>query len=77
MRAHARYSGGYSPDSATVKAFWKVRRMLLKDAACHFGVHGWTRPHVWQLLSHLASQPSKTADGDRIVGFQLQSAASA
>lgn len=25
MRAHARYSGGYRPDSPTVKLFWKVR----------------------------------------------------
>ena len=33
MRAHARYSGGYSPDSATVKAFWKVGRMLLMSLA--------------------------------------------
>ena len=24
MRAHAVYSGGYSPDSRTVKLFWQV-----------------------------------------------------
>ena len=25
MRAHATYSGGYGPDSPTVKLFWKAR----------------------------------------------------
>lgn len=29
MRAHAKYSGGYAPDSPTVRLFWKVRSVNL------------------------------------------------
>ena len=40
MRVHARYSGGYTPDSPTVKAFWKVglrvwRRFLSSVTSAH------------------------------------------